>query len=104
MVEIILDGKVIRRSQNLRGLISHAGRVGVHKVSVYAQHGVLGLWASNDRHYYGKGFVYVEYRDGSICRTEFAEFGIARDFFRARWKRWGLYAEVRNSDSNWSFI
>jgi hypothetical protein len=92
MVEIMLNGKVIHRSRNLRGLISHAHRVGVAKASVWRTSPACG------------GRAYIEYRDGSYCRTEFADFTIARDFFRARWQKWGLYAEVRNSDGYWSFI
>lgn len=89
-VEITRDGKVIRRSRNLRGLITHAGKHGVNEVSV---------WRTSN----GAG-VYVKFGDGATCRTTFADFTIARDFFRKRWQKWGLYAEVRNSDNYWSFI
>jgi hypothetical protein len=51
-----------------------------------------------------QGWVWVEYKDGSTSRTAFADFSVARDFLRSRWRRWGLYAEVRNSDDYWSFV
>jgi hypothetical protein len=89
-VEIIRDEKVVHRSRNLRGLITHARRAGVHSAAVWrTQSGAT---------------VYVEYSDGAYCRTDFADFTIARDFFRKRWQKWGLFAEIRNSDNYWSFI
>lgn len=91
---IVKEGRIIRRSANLRGLISHAHRAGVAKASVTA----------SGRDVLSEGLVYVVFRDGSWCRVRFASFQIARDFFRKRWARWGLYAEVRNSDTFWSFI
>jgi len=89
-VLIYRDSKIVQSSQNLRGLISRAYRVGVSKASV---------WRTSTG-----GTVYVVFADGSWLRTGFADFTIARDFLRSRWRRWGLYAEVRNSDDYWSFI
>lgn len=91
---IVKEGKVIRKSYNLRGLITHANRAGVAKASVHASGDTIQ----------GEGLVYVVFKDGSWCRVRFASFTIARNFFRSRWKKWGLYAEVRNSDTFWSFI
>lgn len=82
-------GTVVQRSRNLRGLISRAGKVGVHAVSLF--HTRLGT--------FGEGEVFVEYEDGSTVRMQFAEHGIARAFFRKRAPRWGLDHEVRCSDN-----
>jgi hypothetical protein len=90
MLEIIKDDKVVQRSKNLRGLLERAHKIGVAKAAVIRS---------------GNGAnVYVTFSDGSECWTSFADFTIARDFFRKRWQKWGLYAEVRNSDDFWSFI
>ncbi len=88
-VEIKKDGEVVQRSRNLRGLISRASKVGVDSVSVFRSE--------------GGAYVSVFFKDGSECRTNFADFTVARDFFRKRWQRWGLYAEVRCSDDYWNF-
>lgn len=90
-IAIIKDGKVVQRSRNLRGLTTRAFKVGISSASVLRQNGREGL-------------AYVKFCDGSWCRVMFADFAICRDFFRWRWKKWGLYAEVRNSDNHWAFI
>lgn len=90
MIEIYLRGKIVQRSRNLRGLITRAHKIGVARVS---------LWRTADGASY-----YVAFKDGSELRGQFAAFTTCRDFFRSRWARWGLYAEVRNSDDYWSFI
>jgi hypothetical protein len=84
------NGKPVQQSRNLRGLISRAHRVGVHAISLFRCQ--LGT--------FGPGEVFVEYKDGSTVRTRFAEHGIARAFFRKRYQRWGLHAEVRCSDND----
>ena len=89
-IEIYLNGHVVQRSRNLRGLISRAYKIGVTKAAVFREH----VGAS----------YYVEYADGSILRGNFCDFTVCRDFFRARWQKWGLYAEVRDSDDMWHFI
>jgi hypothetical protein len=93
-LHIVLNGKIIHRSQNLRGLITHARRAGVSSVSVLS---------TKPTSIYGEGLVFVVFADKSWCRVRFASFTIARDFFRKRWAKWGLYAEVRNSDTYWHF-
>jgi hypothetical protein len=94
-LQIYHNGKVVQRSRNLRGLISRAGKVGVHSAT---------LFCSNPTKPIGEGLMFIEYSDGSTVRITFASFTIARDFLRSRWRKWGLYAEVRNSDQFWSFI
>jgi hypothetical protein len=83
------SGDIVQRSRNLRGLITRAGKVGVDSVSVHR----VNNGAS----------CYVVFKDGSYCRPTFADFTIARDFFRARWRKWGMYAETRCSDNQWNF-
>ncbi len=95
-VTIYLDGNPIRHSQNLRGLISHAYRAGVHAATIFS--------TDPNKPTAGEGLVVVEYKDGATCRVRFASFTVGLQFLRSRWQKWGLYAEVRNSDAFWSFI
>jgi hypothetical protein len=89
-VHIIAGGDCVQRSRNLRGIITRAHKVGVARAT---------CWASE-----AGGTYYIQFADGSWTRGQFADFTVCRDWFRARWRRWGLYAEVRNSDNFWSFI
>lgn len=89
-VEIKLGDTVLHSSQNLRGIIEHQNRVGIYYVAVHKIK--------------DGGLVYVVFKDQSWCRTQFADFSIALNFIRKRWERWGMKAEVRNSDTYYSFI
>ena len=74
-----------KRSRNLRSIVDRAYKVGVAKAVV---------------HRAGAGtFVYVRFSDSSECRTTFADFTIACDWFRKRWQKWGF----RCSDDYWTF-
>ena len=94
-IEIIADDgrTVVQRSQNLRAIINRAHKIGVAQAHVYR--------CSTPE---CSGQLYIVFTDRSWCRTRFADFTVCRDWCRTRWKRWGLYAEVRNSDGYWSFI
>lgn len=77
MITIHLNGKAIRHSRNLRGLITHATRVGVESVHLEALSNAAG------------GAFVVTFRDGSTCNDRFASFAVMREFFTKRARRWG---------------
>ena len=74
---IVKDGKVIRTSENLRGMRDYA------RVSPVAHVKTLRDLTNKSR-----GYV-VEYDDGATCCASFASFHIMIDFVRARrsWRR-----------------
>lgn len=77
--------RVVGVSQNLRGIIARAHKVGVSRVSVSRME--------------GGAFVYVSFADASECRTTFADYSIARWFFKSRANKWGL-DNVTDSENN----
>lgn len=83
------DRKVVARSQNLRGILTYARKHCAAHVSC-------------SRRSDGSAFVYVRFDDYAECRTEFASYGVAIGFFRAR-RSWGL-TEVHCSPSLTSFV
>jgi hypothetical protein len=72
MVEIYnIQGKVIHRSRNLRGIFDHGRRTWIEEaVACPAQE--------------GKGLLSVTFGDGSTCQTEFADYTVLCWWLRAR--------------------
>jgi len=69
MIEILnANGKVVQRSQNLRGMREYAGKHGVGKVSISA--------IPNG------GLLSVFFQDGAACTTTFADFRVLQQFVR----------------------
>lgn len=82
-VEIWKEGKCIRHSKNLRGLIRYGHKNGVREVRLERHPPKLA-------EVIGEGcLVWMEFQDGAVCSTDFADFSVARDFFCKRARRWG---------------
>jgi hypothetical protein len=88
MIEIRLNGETVQRSKNLRGIITRAHKIGVRFVAVQAIPGGAD--------------VDVSFCDDSACRTQFADFGVALNWFGRRGERWGLI-EQRNTPTHYSW-
>ena len=87
-IEIRLNGETVQRSKNLRGIITRAHKIGVRLVTVQAIP--------------GGAEVDVSFCDDSACRTQFADYSAALDWFRSRGKRWGL-TERTNTQTHHSW-
>lgn len=70
--EVIRDGRIIRRSRNLRGMRDYARTSPVARV-------VTGRELNTVR-----GKLLVQYADGAECRASFASYHIMIDFVRNR--------------------
>ena len=75
MIEIKQCGTIVKRSQNLRGILDYARIQPVTSVSVTRTHD-------------GGATVYVNFYDTAVCRFTFADFTVARDWFLKR-RAWG---------------
>lgn len=71
MVDIIKDGKVVGRSQNLRGQLEYARKSPPVRVELEARAD-------------GCAFVLTIYADGARSGTEWASFDVADHFYRRR--------------------
>lgn len=95
---IELNGKVVARSRNLRGLLDYARKHFIHRVAVYKQN--------------GHGRLYVEFENGAQCRHMFEDYSVLvgwvlsrRSWFRNHgleqgdhWpqaRRWHVPAHIR---------
>ena len=68
--------RIVSRSANLRGIRDYARKSPVR-------------YASVTRKSDGGGFLYLRFADGAECRTDFAEFGVARQWVKNR-RSWRL--------------
>ena len=71
MNEIVLDGKIVARSKNLRGVYRYA-RVHVRMIDLR-------------RHGPERGIMHVSYLNGATCAVAFASFDVMRAAV-ARWR------------------
>lgn len=85
MPVLIRDGKtgdVIRRSENLHGIVDHARRVGVE-------------WVRIEPADHGEGYLAVMFADRSSCEIRFASWEVLRAWVRrARWPGGAPVTEV----------
>ena len=76
-MEIILQGHIVRRSQNLRGVLDYARDTSrVESVTIIHEETPAGYP------------VLFTFRDGATCSTNFADLSVAAEFLRSR-RSWG---------------
>lgn len=89
-VEIIKNGKVVARSQNLRGVISYARKHLVENVSIHQ--------GKN-----GDGQYHITFSDGAAVQGRFAAYSILLDWITSRAKRWDITkTESSNDHARWN--
>jgi len=81
-VRVYLDGKVVKRSANLRGVLDYARTHGVH--AVYVDPNNRSKPESD-----GAWVVFI-FDNGAHCTTEWASFTVACQWIMAR-RSWGMH-------------
>lgn len=84
-IEITKNGKVVSRSQNLRGLIAYAGKHLLDRVSI---------WRTADG-----GAYYIAFSDGAEVRGTFADYSVLTGFILRRVNRWDILQTAHWPDS-----
>ena len=75
-----LDGKIVARSQNMRGILTYARKSGVKIVK----------WYKNDN---GEGTAEFTFYDGSVAVTPYADWAVLAQFVQARYS-WRYYIKL----------
>lgn len=93
MITIVLDGRVVSQSKNLRGMRDYARKSRVAKIETRKRNA-----HANDP----AGILTVTYRDGARCVAVFNSHAIMIDFVRER-RSW-RGAEVIHTDGDMGYL